>query len=159
DYQEMIPLSLELEHVRSYLSIQKYRFEDKFHYEIHLDEKIRSCMTLKLIVQPIVENALYHGIEPSERTGFIRIRAWKGTDAIWIEVADNGCGFDANQISEPLPRDRRQSGVGIRNVHERIRLSFGPRYGVMICTAPQEGTIVRIRIPDLEKGEQLDAPL
>jgi two-component system sensor histidine kinase YesM len=74
-------------------------------------------------------------------------------------VADNGCGFDANQISEPLPRDRRQSGVGIRNVHERIRLSFGPRYGVMICTAPQEGTIVRIRIPDLEKGEQLDAPL
>src|SRR5690606_34091336 len=63
DYQEMIPLSLELEHVRSYLSIQKYRFEDKFHYEIHLDEKIRSCMTLKLIVQPIVENALYHGIE------------------------------------------------------------------------------------------------
>ena len=153
DNQEMIPLSLELEHVRHYLSIQKYRFEDKFHYEIDLDERIRSCMTLKLIVQPVVENALYHGIEPSEETGQIHIRAWLGQDEIWIEVADNGCGFDANKLFAPRQKESRPVGVGIRNVHERLQLSFGTRYGVIICTAPNEGTVVRLRIPVLG-GEQ-----
>ncbi|WP_150268434.1 sensor histidine kinase [Paenibacillus tepidiphilus] len=151
--QELIPLQMELEHVRHYLDIQKFRFEDKFTYEIELPEVLKSFMTQKLIVQPIVENALYHAIEQMEEHGVITIKAQEaGTDLIII-VQDNGPGFEpATMLSlwDPEGGNRKKyndSGVGLKNVHERLNIRFGNPYGIMVCSSPGFGSTIRIRIP------------
>ena len=158
--QELVPLMKEFEHVKHYLDIQKFRFEDGFEYTLELPDHLQSCMTLKLIVQPIVENALYHAIEPMEQTGHIVIRATEQAQEIWIDIEDNGPGFDRKVLENfrigSNEKKHQDSGVGLRNVHERIRIRFGSPYGMMICSSPGEGSIVRIRVPKLTwaEGEQ-----
>jgi two-component system sensor histidine kinase YesM len=150
--KELIPLEMELEHVRHYMRIQKYRFEDKFEYELELPAHLKPVMTQKLIIQPIVENALYHAIEPMSGKGLIRVCvADQGRDVL-IRVCDNGAGFDAETLEklDRLPcRKKTDSGVGLANVHDRLRIRFGPRYGLLVCSAPGHGTTVQIRIPKL----------
>lgn len=156
--QQLIPVSMEMEHVRHYLDIQKFRFEDKFTYEIELPEELRHDLTQKLIVQPIVENALYHAIEPMESQGKISIIAHADNRDILIDVSDNGPGFDQETLLNLWSTDHefekkyRENGVGLKNVHERLSLRFGGYYGIMICSSPGYGSIIRIRIPRLEKG-------
>jgi len=156
EHQELIPLSTEFEHVLHYLNIQKYRFEDGFEFKLELPERLKSCMTQKLIVQPLVENALYHAIEQMKQTGFIHIRATEAAQEILIDVIDNGPGFDekvlANFWNRPADKKYRDSGVGLRNVHERIRIRFGNPYGMMICSSPGAGAIVRIRVPKIDSA-------
>lgn len=153
--QELIPISMELEHVKHYLLIQKTRFEDKFDYIINLSEEAKHLYSLKLIVQPLVENALYHGIEPMKGKGFISIRAWTFESSLIIEITDNGLGFDAHSllnIDQPGSTQENKynsSGVGLMNVNERIRISFDTPYGIMVCSSANEGTTIRIRIPKL----------
>lgn len=159
--QELIPLSTEFEHVRHYLNIQKFRFEDGFEFDIDLPPHLEPVLTQKLIVQPLVENALYHAIEPMKQTGFIQIRAIEAAQEVLIEVIDNGPGFDEqvllNLWERPVGKKYKDSGVGLRNVHERIRIRFGSPYGMMICSSPGEGSIVRIRVPKiLPQEEQLE---
>ena len=159
--QELIPLSTEFEHVRHYLNIQKFRFEDGFEFDIDLPPHLEPVLTQKLIVQPLVENALYHAIEPMKQTGFIQIRAIEAAQEVLIEVIDNGPGFDEqvllNLWERPVDKKYKDSGVGLRNVHERIRIRFGSPYGMMICSSPGEGSIVRIRVPKiLPQEEQLE---
>lgn len=149
--QELIPLATEFEHVRHYLNIQKFRFEDGFEFSIDFPRDLEFCMTQKLIVQPVVENALYHAIEPMEQTGYIHIRATAQAQEILIDVIDNGPGFEEKVLADFWSRQTdkkyKDSGVGLRNVHERIRIRFGAPYGMMICSSPGEGSIVRIRVP------------
>jgi len=156
--QELISLATEFEHVRHYLNIQKYRFEDGFEFSMELPGHLASCRTLKLIVQPVVENALYHAIEPMKQTGFIQIRAMEQAQQIMIDVIDNGPGFDEkvlmNLWDRPADKKYKDSGVGLRNVHERLRIRFGSPYGLMICSSPGMGSIVRIRIPKLEMEQE-----
>ncbi|MNW46995.1 Sensor histidine kinase YehU [compost metagenome] len=153
--QELIPLTMELEHVRHYMDIQKYRFEDKFSYQIDIPESLKYYMTQKLIVQPIVENALYHAIEPMEESGVISIMVHDSDRDILIDVSDNGPGFDADTLLELWSKDRsnmkkyRENGVGLKNVHERLSIRFGSYYGIMICSSPGFGSIIRIRIPKI----------
>lgn len=149
---EAIPLSMELEHVKHYLSIQKMRFRDKFDYELICPPELRMLMTLKLIVQPLVENALYHGIEKMSSKGFIRIEAMEVGHDLVIEIADNGLGFNPDQLELTWKQlsggnKLRDGGVGMRNVAERIRIQYGPPYGLLVCSAEGAGTTVRIRIP------------
>jgi two-component system sensor histidine kinase YesM len=153
--QELIPLQMEFEHVRHYLDIQKFRFEDKFSYLINLPEGLRSFMTQKLIVQPIVENALYHAIEPMEDPGIIEITAYEmGTDMLII-VKDNGPGFDLAKMmnlwdNEGIGQKKySDSGVGLKNVHERLNIRFGSPYGLLVCSSPGFGSTIRIRIPKI----------
>ncbi|WP_342410733.1 sensor histidine kinase [Paenibacillus sp. FSL R10-2778] len=153
--QELIPLHMEFEHVRHYLDIQKFRFEDKFSYVIDLSDGLRTFMTQKLIVQPIVENALYHAIEQMEDPGIIEITAYEmGMDMIII-VKDNGPGFDlANMMSlwdnEGIAQKKySDSGVGLKNVHERLNIRFGSPYGILVCSSPGFGSTIRIRIPKI----------
>ncbi|MCR2806415.1 cache domain-containing sensor histidine kinase [Paenibacillus soyae] len=155
--KELIPLSTEFEHVRHYLNIQKFRFEDQFEYELDLPEQLGGYMTQKLIVQPLVENALYHAIEPMKMLGKIRIRASEGANELWIDVIDNGPGFDASVLASLWDRDYqaevkkyKDSGVGLRNVHERLRIRFGQPYGMMICSSPETGSIIRLRVPKIK---------
>lgn len=153
--QELIPLTMEMEHVRHYMDIQKFRFEDKFSYHIEIPESLRYYMTQKLIVQPIVENALYHAIEPMEGSGTISIIARDSGRDILIDVSDNGPGFDQDTLINLWNKDRgstkkyRENGVGLRNVHDRLSIRFGGYYGIMICSAPGFGSIIRIRIPKI----------
>ncbi|MEK4236649.1 MULTISPECIES: cache domain-containing sensor histidine kinase [unclassified Paenibacillus] len=153
--QELIPLQMEFEHVRHYLDIQKFRFEDKFSYIINLPESLRTFMTQKLIVQPIVENALYHAIEPMEDPGIIEITAYEmGTDMIII-VKDNGPGFDLAKMMNLWDNEGggqkkySDSGVGLKNVHERLNIRFGSPYGLLVCSSPGFGSTIRIRIPKI----------
>ncbi|MEF2967878.1 sensor histidine kinase [Paenibacillus sp. M1] len=153
--QQLIPLSMEMEHVRHYLDIQKFRFEDKFTYQIEIPETLKYYKTQKLIVQPIVENALYHAIEPMEGSGFISITARDGGRDILIDVMDNGPGFDEETLMNLWSKNRnnlkkyRENGVGLKNVHERLSIRFGTYYGIMICSSPGFGSIIRIRIPKI----------
>ncbi len=153
--QQLIPLSMEMDHVRHYLDIQKFRFEDKFTYQIEIPESLKYYKTQKLIVQPIVENALYHAIEPMEGRGFISITARDGDKDILIDVMDNGPGFDHETLMHLWNKDRgnlkkyRENGVGLKNVHERLSIRFGGYYGIMICSSPGFGSIIRIRIPKI----------
>lgn len=159
--KELIPLRMELEHVRHYLNIQKFRFEDQFDYEIELPQELRDYMTQKLIVQPIVENALYHAIEPMKDKGHIAIRAAEVEGSIMIEVSDNGPGFDEQTLTnlwknhQPDEKKYKDSGVGLRNVHERLRIQFGSPYGIMICSSPGFGSTIRIRLPKVWPGSGL----
>ncbi|MNO44155.1 Sensor histidine kinase YehU [compost metagenome] len=153
--QELIPLQMEFEHVRHYLDIQKFRFEDKFSYYINLPEGLRTFMTQKLIVQPIVENALYHAIEPMEDPGIIEITAYEmGTDMLII-VKDNGPGFDLAKMMNLWDHEGSgqkkysDSGVGLKNVHERLNIRFGSPYGLLVCSSPGFGSTIRIRIPKI----------
>lgn len=153
--QQLIPLSMEMEHVRHYLDIQKFRFEDKFSYHIEVPESLKYYLTQKLIVQPIVENALYHAIEPMEANGTISITATENERDILIDVKDNGPGFDPDTLLHLWSKDwgtlkkYRENGVGLKNVHERLRIRFGGHYGIMICSSPGFGSIIRIRIPKI----------
>lgn len=154
--QELIPLQMEFEHVRHYLDIQKFRFEDKFSYQIELPEPLKLVMTQKLIVQPIVENALYHAIEQMEEHGIITISAHETGKDIIIIVKDNGPGFDLATLmslwnkEHSNPKKYSDSGVGLKNVHERLNIRFGKPYGILVCSSPGFGSTICIRIPKIQ---------
>ncbi|MNP07223.1 Sensor histidine kinase YpdA [compost metagenome] len=152
---ELIPIHMEFEHVRHYLNIQKFRFEDQFDYTIEYPESMKYVMTQKLIVQPIVENALYHAIEPMESKGYITIQAHEAGDDVLIDVIDNGPGFDEATLMNLWNTDitgqkkYHNNGVGLKNVHERLVIRFGSPYGILICSSPGYGSTIRIRIPKI----------
>jgi two-component system sensor histidine kinase YesM len=154
--QELIPLQMEFEHVRHYLDIQKFRFEEKFSYAIDLPDSIKFVMTQKLIVQPIVENALYHAIEQMEEPGVITIGAQENGKDIIIIVKDNGPGFDTSALmslwnkEHSNPKKYSNNGVGLRNVHERLNIRFGNPYGILVCSSPGFGSTICIRIPKIQ---------
>lgn len=158
--KSIITLESELEQVRSYLEIQKVRYRDQFEYEIKIDDKIRDAEIIKLVVQPIVENAIYYGTSFID-DGFISIHAYLiDEENIYIDVEDNGMGMSKKKIEQYLSRkinkDTKGSGVGISNVNERIKLFFGRQYGLSIFSEADEGTLVRIHIPYKTYQEDAD---
>lgn len=158
--QELIPLFKEVEHVEHYMNIQKMRFEDKFDYSISLPPHLKLFLTQKLIIQPFVENALYHAIERMEAKGRIRVSVFEEDDKICIEITDNGPGFNLKEleIDPAIERKNKGNGVGLKNVHERLRIRFGAPYGIIICSEQGFGTIVRIRIPKLLSDDKISLP-
>jgi two-component system, sensor histidine kinase YesM len=157
--KEMIRLAEELEHVRSYLVIQKARYEDKFDFSLASDEEVLSSMVLKLTLQPLVENAIYHGIKERRGHGSIRVEAGKQDGMLVMRVSDDGVGMSPAKLEEvremlkaSLPRGSGLAGYGIHNVQERIQLSFGARYGLRFESSPA-GTTVEILHP-LIAGEE-----
>lgn len=151
--KEMISVQEELEHVRSYLAIQKARYEDKLTYEINFDEKILTHSVLKVILQPLVENAIYHGLNAKRGGGKITITAKEQEGKLYFSVEDNGLGITTEKLKEIrqlLSCDHRESGktgFGIFNVNERIRLSVGKEYGLVYSSVYQEGTKVEVWHP------------
>ena len=153
----VIPLRDELEHARHYMTIQQIRFKNRFTARITADETVKGLYTLKLIVQPLLENAIYHGMSEAEDDGEITVHAYRSGDEVWIDVQDNGLGMRPEVAAGLLDgRCRRPSGkgsgIGVVNVHQRIQLTFGRQYGLTIQSEPDEGTLVRIRIPVLEEA-------
>ncbi|QAA30259.1 sensor histidine kinase [Clostridium manihotivorum] len=153
---EIIKLRDEVRHVESYLSIQKVRYEDKLNYKIDIDEDILEYSVIKLILQPLVENAIYHGIKEKRGNGSIVIEGEEKDNKIHIRVIDNGVGIDEdrlreiNQILKKSSLARSRIGVGIFNVNERIRLNYGDEYGLIYSSVYGEGTVVDIWHPILK---------
>lgn len=138
----------ELEHVRNYLIIQQMRFKDRFTYRITCQEEAREKRTIKLIVQPLVENALNHAMdELAEEQLHIQVLAFVEEDTLCFEVVDDGMGIPEERLSTLLTAPAGQSGIGLKNVHERIQLTYGARYGLTIRSVEDEGTVVTIRLP------------
>jgi two-component system, sensor histidine kinase YesM len=148
---EIVPIRVEKEHITNYLLIQKMRYDNQLDYHIDFQEEILSYKTLKILLQPLVENAIYHGIRDKEEKGFISLRGSVQDGNVVFEVEDNGKGMLPEQAQRLLLPDDSTSrkGIGIRNVNERIRLSFGHGYGIQIRSEPDAGTCVTITIPML----------
>ena len=147
----IIRLEDELHHAKNYMNIQKVRFKNAFTVRYEIDPKVKQYCTVKLIVQPILENAIYYGVKDMEDEGEIIVRAGFEEGGIKITVEDNGYGIPASELSQLLVDTGRArghgSGVGLINVHSRIRLRFGARYGLQIESEPDEGTRVTIHLP------------
>ena len=154
----IIPIRDELEHTRHYLTIQKMRYKNKFSATITAEDGVESLYTIKLIVQPILENAIYHGMAYADGDGEITVRAFRDGGDVLIEVSDNGPGMPEEVVESLLDPNgpaaaagAKGSGIGFRNVHRRIRLTFGADYGLTIFSEPDDGTTVRIRLPALDE--------
>lgn len=156
--KNIIPVGDELEHARNYLTIQKMRYKNKFTVEITAAPETLRLTTIKLIIQPLLENAIYHGMEFMDGDGEIRVSSYLKDGDLYIDVSDNGNGIPAEICAILLTDGSRVrskgSGIGLRNVHERIQLCYGAPYGLEILSEPDEGTTVRIRLPRVE----FDAP-
>jgi two-component system sensor histidine kinase YesM len=147
---ETISMETEIEYVHTYLEIQKQRYKDKLSYEISFAPELSGTQILKLLIQPLVENAIYHGIKNIEGPGLIRIEGARVESTIQIRISDNGVGMGPEQLdalSNGRIEPRPANGVGVRNVQERIHLYFGTEYGVTFESAQGTGTVATIRIP------------
>ena len=159
--KNVISVGDELQHARSYLAIQKYRYKNKFTSYFEVEPDIEQYKTIKLVIQPLIENAIYYGMEYMDGEGKIHIRAYTREQGLYLEVEDNGPGMPEEQVEHLLTGGekarKKGSGIGLKNVNQRIQLYFGTQYGLEIESEPDEGTVVRIHIPkttEEEAGEQ-----
>ena len=162
----IIPVKDELQHSRSYMNIQLGRYKERFQMEFQTDKEIEDYCIVKLVIQPILENAIYYGVGNMDEDdeGKITVRGEKKEDDIYIIIEDNGMGM-RKEVLENILKDNNKvpkhgSGVGVINVHSRIQLMFGEQYGLEIYSEPDEGTRVVIHIPAIpytkENAEQLE---
>ena len=160
-----VTIEEELNLVHSYLSVIRIRFGESFQCTVNVDARIAKLYCLKLILQPVVENAVFHGLEKKAGLGEIRISATRDEHSVLLTVADNGAGMTPEQlqkIQRALSQDDNREPVtgmiGLSNVNSRIRLHDGPEYGVQIFSEANIGTSVHIRFPVREVPVQLDDP-
>ena len=156
--KSIITVRDELEHVRNYLMIQQTRFKNKFVYTIDAEDDVMELVSLKLMLQPLVENAIYHGMEFMDGDGEICVKVYREDAELWFRISDNGLGMTEEQTRSLLDEQnhissKRGSGIGVKNVNERIRLYFGESYGLAIWSEPDEGTVITIHLPALAYSE------
>ncbi len=146
--RDFIPVEDELQQVEKYLLIQKMRFKDVFVYHIECADNVRKAKTLKVTLQPIVENAIVHGIGTMDEGGKIWISAYGSGECLELSVKDNGCGIKPDVLAHILEcNPSTRAGIGIKNVHQRIQLACGPQYGLHVESRLDEGTTVTVRLP------------
>lgn len=155
--KNVISVGDELQHARSYLAIQRYRYKNKFTSYFEVEPDIEQYKTIKLVIQPLIENAIYYGMEYMDGEGEIHIRAYTREQDLYLEVEDNGPGMPEEQVEHLLTGGEKArqkgSGIGLKNVNQRIQLYFGTQYGLEIESEPDEGTVVRIHIPKTTEEE------
>jgi sensor histidine kinase YesM len=162
--KEEITIEQELEHLMSYLEIQKYRFEELFEYTIDVPKKLMSRTILKLTLQPLVENSIQHGFEGIAYMGKIEIKAVQEDSDLAFYIADNGIGIPEHRLlslaksgiaalHEESPETGERRGLGVGNVADRLRIHYGSGYGLMLCSAPGHGTIIKCLIPMEMRGD------
>ena len=155
--KDIISIKEEIQHVRSYLEIQQMRYQDILEYEINVPEEFYQNTIPKITVQPLVENALYHGIKNKRGKGKITVRGYREGSFFILEVQDNGIGMQPERLEQVrnalVHKQFVESKVyGLYNVNERIRLNCGEEYGLRISSTYQEGTTVKIFLPDADSG-------
>lgn len=146
--EEMITLQGEVDHVTNYLKIQKYRYDNKLTYHIHLEPSIANLMVQKLILQPLVENAIYHGIKKRLEGGHIDVMIYKEDGYVFLHVKDNGVGMDSKTLHTiGIVGAESESGVGSKNVVDRLTLFYGASVDIRFESEYDVGTMVTIVIP------------
>ncbi len=147
--RDIITLREEEQHVRSYLHIQQVRYKDILKYRISIEGQLSDCMIPKLTLQPLVENALYHGIKMKRGQGEIVVTGYEDGGDICLTVSDNGAGMEEERLRQVRAAmgHKERVGFGLATVHERLQLLFGPEYGLEITSRKGEGTVVGVRIP------------
>lgn len=147
----IITIAEEFQHAKSYSSIQKVRFKNKFEVNFLLDEELEKYPIIKLVIQPLLENAMYYGMETMDGDGEILVTGYAKDGDIYIDVIDNGIGMPPEQVEKLLTGEnyerKRGSGIGLRNVDQRIKLYFGEEYGLRIKSEPDVGTKITIHLP------------
>ncbi|ERK56830.1 HAMP domain protein [Oscillibacter sp. KLE 1728] len=149
--QRFVTIDMELRLLDDYIRIQQYTFAHPFAVEIDVTAEVRRCYTIKLLLQPIVENAIFHGLKPKAANCLLQITGRCGEDCVDLYIRDNGVGFDPGQTApktSPI-----STGIGLSNVNERIQLYFGKHYGAYITSVPGTGTEVHIHLPKLKEEE------
>ena len=152
-------LQAEIDQSRLFLEIHRFRFGERLSYEIRIEPGLKRQKMPKLVLQPIVENAIIHGIEPSSRRGRIEIRGYPQQQVMIFEIADNGVGMDRKDFSKVLQDQKNEgkkrfTGIGIENVNSRIKLLFGERYGLTLYSEEHAYTKVVITLPVIRKEEK-----
>lgn len=153
--EEKISVAQEAEYCRSYLIIQKMRYKDKLEYEIRIDDSIKRYPIMKLMLQPLIENAIYHGLKYKEGKGMLVVNGYAKEDFLIFEIRDNGVGMDPETLAHIFERHRvnyQSNGVGVYNVQKRIQLTYGQKYGISYESRQGEGTVCSITIP-MERGD------
>lgn len=150
--KDILTIKEELVHARSYLEIQQVRYSDILEYEIDVPEELTKYLIPKMTIQPLVENALYHGIKNKRGLGKIKISANTDGEYIFVLIEDNGKGMDEERLREVMDGINAKAPnsskiYGLYNVNERIELKFGPKYGISLKSIPDEGTVATIRLP------------
>ena len=155
---EKVRIRLEIEYIRNYLTIQKMRYKDQLNYLIDVDLSIGDCYIPKLILQPLVENAIYHGIKYKQGLGMIRISGQAFEEKIILKIQDDGIGMSEEELSQIFDehlmsdRERKGNGFGVKNVRNRLSLYYGSEYGLIYESEKEVGTVVKVIIP-IDKGE------
>ncbi|MFC5529693.1 cache domain-containing sensor histidine kinase [Cohnella yongneupensis] len=154
--KEYVSLESELKHIEAYVRIQNMRFGDSIRLETEVPRELYDCELPKIILQPLVENAILHGImETDSEEGMVRLSAWTDKGDLLVEVKDDGVGIDAERLATMFVGNRGindAGGYGVRNIEERLQLSYGPTYGLKFESIPGEGTRVIMRLPERRIG-------
>lgn len=151
---ELITIEKEMQHAKSYLKIQNFRYKNQFTYSFDVDEECLNYLCNKITLQPIIENAIYHGIDRMVDEGKINIGIHQKGDRIIFTVEDNGVGMTEEQCEEILHKDEGDRvGIGIKNVNDRIKIYFGEEYGLTIQSELDEGTRVTISMPKITEND------
>ena len=147
----VIKIEDEVKHARNYMNIQKIRYKNSFEVDFQIEGDILDGCIVKLVLQPLLENAIYYGMEFMDGEGEIHVRGYRKDKDVYLEVEDNGLGMPEEEAAELLNGKERPhkhgSGVGLVNVHSRLKLRFGEAYGLVIHSCPDEGMMVQIHIP------------
>ena len=148
--REQITVAEEIDYVRSYLTIQKMRYKDKLEYTIDVEERILDVWIIKFVLQPLVENAIYHGLKYKETKGNLDIRGYRRGNRVCLVVADDGAGMEESELEHILEKKEKKTksnGVGVYNVQKRLQLYYGAEYGISYISRKGEGTVATVTIP------------
>jgi two-component system sensor histidine kinase YesM len=156
--QPFIKVKEDMHQIRNFLFIQQMRYGDKLEVEIQIDEEIESLYTLKLLIQPIVENAITHGLEIKPGKGQLSIRGWRARECVRFEIRDNGVGMSSEMVERVLSGkyvsdSEQNTGIGLENSIKRLQLYFGSNYRFEIESEIMQGTTILIEIPIMRSGE------
>lgn len=155
--KEKVTVAEQMENLREYLTLQQYRYDHAFDSMIEYDEAAARCLLPKLLIQPLVENSIQHGIDMQSGNGMITVIARRQGETVVIEMEDNGVGMSPEKVRQVMesPAVTDRPHIGIKNVYDRIRLHYGPSWGLTINSKEGRGTQIVLRIPAEEKGREL----
>ena len=153
---EVVPIANEVEYARGYLTIQKMRYKDKLEFQIEVDSSILYIPLIKLVLQPIIENAIYHGLKYKESKGLLIVKGFMKDGNAVLQVIDDGVGMDADTLAHIYDRHKvnyHSNGVGVYNVQKRLKLYYGEDYGITYTSELGKGTTATITIPGRQEGQ------
>ena len=153
---EVVPIANEVEYARGYLTIQKMRYKDKLEFQIEVDSSVLYIPLIKLVLQPIIENAIYHGLKYKESKGLLIVKGFMKDGNAVLQVIDDGVGMDEETLAHIYDKHKvnyHSNGVGVYNVQKRLKLYYGEDYGITYTSELGKGTTATITIPGRQEGQ------